>query len=125
MNKIRTLSKYLIPAAMLAVPALVFAQIPNPTITLTGSPITLTEIENLVAGIARFLIVISIIVAVIFIVWGGLRWIMARDNAEQAKAARATIINGILGALVILAVGVILQTLAGLVARTFFGTYGS
>ena len=50
------------------------------------------------------------VIAVIMIVYGGIRWMLAPDDS---KAAKAIIRNGI-GAAIVLAVGVILQTVAGL-----------
>ena len=44
----------------------------------------------------------------------------ARGNEEQATSAKTTIWNGVIGAAVVLGVGVILQTLAGLITRSFF-----
>ena len=85
-----------------------------------GTGLTLTEIEQRITDIAQFLIVISVIIAVIFIIWGGIRYVMAGDDTAKAGSAKATILNGIIGALVILAVGIIMQTLANVVARTFF-----
>lgn len=123
MKKMRTIGKWVIPATAVLLPFVALAALSNPSPTLTGQAITLNEIENLISGLARFLIVISVVVAVIFIIYGGIRWIMARDNDEAAGKAKTMILNGIIGALVILGVGVILQTLAGIVARSFFGTY--
>ena len=92
----------------------------QPGLPVGGQPVTLSEIQDRITQIAQFLIVISMVVAVGFIVWGGLRWITARGDPAVVKTAQATIWNGIIGAAVILAVGVILQTVAGLVTRTFF-----
>ena len=63
---------------------------------------------------------VSVIVAVIFIVYGGIRWIASPGDPAAAKSI---IKNGIIGALIILGVGVLLQTLQGLISRTFFGTF--
>lgn len=104
-------------------PSFVMAQLNAPTPPVGGNALTLTEIENIIRGLARFLIVISLVVAVVFIVWGGVLWMSARGNEDQTKNAKKTITNGVIGALVVLAVGVILQTLAGLVTRSFFGSY--
>lgn len=107
---------------LVTMPVLVLAQgLPTPTPPLTGSGVNLAEIEALIRRIAQFLIVISLIVAVIFIVIGGIRYMMAQGDEGAVKAAKSTIWNGAMGALVVLAVGVILQTLAGLVTRSFFG----
>lgn len=120
MNK-KTMFGIMSVAVFLA-PLLVFA-LPTPVPVVTGTAVTLDEIEDLINGIARFLIVISIVVATIFIVYGGIRWIAAQGNEEAVGKAKQIVWQGILGALVILAVGVILQTLAGVVTRTFFGTF--
>jgi amino acid transporter len=104
-------------------PSFVMAQLNVPTPPVGGNAVTLNEVENLIRGLARFLIVISLVVAVVFIIWGGVLWMSARGNEDQTKNAKKTITNGVIGALVVLAVGVILQTLAGLVTRSFFGSY--
>ena len=108
-------------AMVLLMPVLVLAAtLPVPTSPTTGNPVTLNELELRITQIAQFLIIVSVIIAVIFIIWGGVLYMAARGNEDQAKAAKTTIFNGIIGALVVLGVGVILQTLAGLIARTFF-----
>jgi len=84
---------------------------------VTGSPVTLSEIQDRIQTIAQFLIVVSMVIAVIMIVYGGIRWMLAPDDS---KAAKAIIRNGIIGAAIVLAVGVILQTVAGFVTRSFF-----
>ncbi len=83
---------------------------------VTGAPITLSEIQDRIQTIAQFLIVISMVIAVIVIVYGGIRWMLASDPA----AAKEIVKNGFIGAAIVLAVGVLLQTLAGLVTRSFF-----
>lgn len=123
MNRIKNSMKYIMPALIFGLPLLTFAALVNPSATLSGNPVTLTEIQGLIEGIARFLIIISIVIAVIFIVYGGIRWITAGSNDEAVKNAKTIVMNGIIGALVVLAVGVILQTLAGVVTRTFFGSF--
>ena len=124
MTKFNKIAQISITSALVLLPILAFAQIGNftpPAAPFTGSQaVTLTEVETLIDRIARFLIIISIVIAVIFIVWGGIMYMMAGDDTTKSGAAKTRIWNGIIGALVVLAVGVILQTLAGLVARTFF-----
>lgn len=84
---------------------------------VTGTAVTLSEIQDRIQSIAQFLIVISMVVAVIFIVYGAIRYMVTQD----AAGARKIIFSGIIGAAVVLGVGVILQTTAGLVTRSFFG----
>ena len=109
-----TVIAVLMPVLVLA------ATLPVPTPPTAGEALDLDEIEDIVKRIAQFLIIVSVIVAVIFIIWGGVMYMAARGNEEQATAAKTTIFNGIIGAAVVLGVGVILQTLAGLITRNFF-----
>ena len=121
MEKFKIISKIGVATAIALMPALVFAQLPTPTSPYGGNPITLSTIQDLVETVARFLILISIVIAVIFIVWGGVMYMMAGDDTAKSGAAKTRIFNGIIGALVVLAVGLILQTLAAVVNfSTFF-----
>ncbi len=106
-----------VPAALVALPVLSFAAVNLPT----GTELTLTKIQQLIETIANYLIVVGVVVAVIFIIWGGIRYMTAGGNDESIKSAKKTIYNGIIGAAVVLGVGVILRTTAALVTRTFFG----
>ncbi|OGZ71317.1 MAG: hypothetical protein A2998_02810 [Candidatus Staskawiczbacteria bacterium RIFCSPLOWO2_01_FULL_37_25b] len=119
-TKFHKVAKAGIITAMALMPMLALAQLPVPTSPYAGQPITLLDIKDVIETIARFLILVSVIVAVIFIVWGGMMYMMAGDDAAKATAAKTRIVNGIIGALVVLAVGLILQTLAGLVNWTVF-----
>lgn len=106
--------------AMLAMP-LVSLALTNPTVPpgITGRPITLGEIEDIIRLVAQFLILISVVIAVIVIIWGGLVYMTAGGNEDRTKQGKAIIWQGIFGAAIVLAVGVILQTVAGLVTRQF------
>ena len=122
MDKFKKIGRFVIPAAALLLPILSLAavQITPPDVTTTGTPITLVEIENIISRIANFLIVISVIIAVIFIIWGGVKYMVSRGDEKAATEAKSIIFNGIIGAAVVLGVGVILNTVKALLARTFF-----
>jgi len=120
MTKFKTVAKVSIATAMALMPALVLAQLPTPTSPYAGQPVTLADVQGVIETIARFLILVSVIVAVIFIVWGGMMYMMAGDDTTKSGAAKSRIVNGIIGALVVLAVGLILQTLATVVNWTVF-----
>jgi hypothetical protein len=92
------------------------AVLPGGSLPVNGAPITLSEVQDRITQIAQFLIVISMVIAVIMIVYGAIRYMTASDPKEAKK----TIINGFIGAAIVLAVGVLLQTVAGLVTRSFF-----
>ena len=122
MNKIQKVAYVSMMVLVLLMPFLVLAALPDPTVPLQGGAVTLAEIEARITQIARFLIIIGVILAVIFIIWGGIMYMFAGGDDTKTTAAKARIMNGIIGAAVILAVGVILQTVAGLIARSFFNT---
>ena len=86
-----------------------------------GQPITFTEIDNIIYMLANFLIVSSVLLAIIFIVWGGITYMSAGADATKVTEAQTRIKNGVIGAAVVLGVGVIMQTIAGIVSRDFFG----
>lgn len=119
MSKYKNILVMIVFATMLVLP-LVSMAIDVPGSPTAGQAITLNEVASLIDGIARFLIVVSVIVAVIFIVYGGIRWIAAPGDPVAAKQI---IQNGIIGAIIILGVGVLLQTLQGVISRNFFGTF--
>src|SRR3989344_5018995 len=120
MNKLQKVAYISMVAMVLLMPVLVLAALQNPTPPLQGGAVTLAEIQDRITQIARFLIVVGVVLAVIFIIWGGITYMFAGGDETKATAAKDRIKNGIIGAAVVLAVGVILQTVAGLIARSFF-----
>ena len=103
----------------LMMPVLVLA-LNAPVPPVGGTAVTLSEIEGRIRQVAQFVIIVSVILAVIFIIWGGIAYMTAGGDETKTKAATGRIWNGVIGAAVVLAVGVILQTLAGLITRNFF-----
>ena len=71
----------------------------GPTQPLTGTAITLSEIEAKIRQIAQFVIVVSVILAVIFIIWGGITYMFAGGDSEAATKAKTRIWNGVIGAI--------------------------
>lgn len=84
-----------------------------------GKPITLDEVDGLIRMIARFLIVISMVIAVIAFVLSGITYMMG-GTLTDVKKAQGMFKNAIWGTLIILAIGVIINTIAALVTRDFF-----
>ena len=120
MDKLKKIGRVVIPAAAILLPFVSLALDPLPTSPSTDQPWTVDRLENLIERIGNGFIFVAVIIAVIFIIWGGVMYMAARGNEEQATKAKSTIFNGIIGAAVVLGVGVILQTLAGLITRSFF-----
>lgn len=120
MDKFKKVGRVLIPVAMAVTPFLVFALTPaNPP--LGGNPITLTEIQNAIERIAQILIVVGVVIAVIMIIWGGIVWVTAGGSDTRLESGKKTVKNGIIGAIIVLGVGVILQTIAYFVANRLTG----
>lgn len=118
MEKLKTWVRRLaVPAALVSLPILAFADVTLPA----GTGFTLTKIQQIIETVANWLIIIGVVIAVIFIIWGGIKYMTARGDAKKAEEARSAIVHGVIGAVVVLGVGVILRTAAALVTRTFFG----
>lgn len=121
MKYLKKIGKVAAPVTALLLPLMSLALDPFPTATGSGSAWTITRIEDLIERIGNFMIFIGIIIAVVFIIWGGIKYMTAGGNETKATEARTAIFNGIIGAAVVLGVGVILRTAAALITGTFFG----
>ena len=85
-----------------------------------GNAVTFDDVGAIITMIARFLIVMSTIIAVIFIVWSGIMMMAAQDDAAAFTKARKRLIHAVWGVGVAMGVFVIINTVAGVVTRTFF-----
>jgi len=85
-----------------------------------GRPITLDFLDDAISGIAIFLIRISAILAVIFIIWSGITYMYAGDDTKKVDAAKARLMSGIIGAVIVFGVGVIIWTIVGVITGQFF-----
>lgn len=101
------------PAVLMAAPYAAFAQ--------TGAvvPATLTPINNLLnilrAGI-QFILVIAFVLAFIFLLIGGLRWITAGGDEKAIGSARNMITAALIGLVIILVAYAIIR-----LVEIFFG----
>ncbi len=85
-----------------------------------GQPITLPEVDSLISQVAQFLLVVSVLIAVIMIVWSGITYMYAGADAAKVTEAQGRLKSAIIGAAIVLGVGVIIDTIAGIVTRGFF-----
>lgn len=85
-----------------------------------GQPITFDEIDSLIGQVAQFMIVVSVLIAVIMIIWSGITYMSAGANATKVTEAQTRLKNSVIGAAIVLGVGVIINTIAGIVTRDFF-----
>ncbi len=100
-----------LPLISLAVPAAVFAQNIVPT-ELTGN----TDILQIVRAIIRFILLIAFVLAFIFLLIGGLRWITAGGDEKSVAGARGMITAALIGLVIVLLAFAIIK-----LVETFFG----
>ena len=121
MNKLAKISVVSTTVLALLMPVLALGQgVGDPIVPPSGPTLTLARIETLIRTVGTWLIMIAIVIAVIMIVWGGISYMVAQSE-DATKSAKGKIFNGIIGAAVVLAVGLILRTLSSLLTQSFFG----
>ncbi|MBU3978226.1 hypothetical protein KKE68_00815, partial [Patescibacteria group bacterium] len=60
------------------------------------------------------LMIIAVIIAVFFLVWGGIKWIMSGEDKAKVESARNTIIGGIVGLVLVFLAYFIISVVAGI-----------
>lgn len=63
-------------------------------------------------------IIIAIIIALIFLIWGGIKWVISGGDKGKVDAARSTIVAAIVGLIIIFLAWFIIN----LITQIFFGT---
>ena len=51
----------------------------------------------MVQGVITILLILAVVVALFFLVWGGVRWTMSGGDQAKVQAARSSIIAAIVG----------------------------
>jgi hypothetical protein len=106
---------------VILVPSACLAQQLTDPIVPSSVPITMDRFEVLARRIASFLIMISIVLSVIFLTFGGISYMVAGADESRVASAKLRIWHAIGGTAVVLGVGLILQTLSSILNQTFFG----
>jgi hypothetical protein len=86
----------------------------------TGVDITIEDVADIIEGIACWLMRVAAAIMVIFLVLAGLRFMNARGDASRWESAKKNFQHVLIGILVIMAVYVIIATIAYAVGRTDF-----
>ena len=97
--------------AILVVPLAVGAQFNPPASGGTGLPSDNTA-TAFIFRIIQILLAVAGVVAVIFLIIGGFRYITAGGNEETAESARKTLTNAIIGIVIIILAFVIVNVIA-------------
>jgi hypothetical protein len=97
----------------LAVPLLVSAQIlpPAPPGLAGGFSGGSNTISGVVTRIVEIALALAGLIAILFLIIGGFRYVTAGGNEETAESAKKTILNAIIGIIVIILSYVILRVI--------------
>lgn len=88
-----------------------------------GNPITEDTISEFLTSVANFLIAIGVLGAVITIVTGGIMYFGAGFSSNAVTKAKDIFKNALIGTLIILGVGVIINTISIIISGEFFGNF--
>lgn len=100
----------------LTAPFATFADLPAPQCgTISGVRCDITNGPNdLIVRIINIMLGVAFLLAVLFLVYGGFRYIFSAGNEEAAEKGRATVVNALIGVAIIILSYVIVQ----IVSRT-------
>lgn len=87
-----------------------FAASTVPPLTKPGNTPQEVEVEQLIITILNYVLGISGLVAVVFLIIGGFSYITAQGNEEQTKKATSTLLNAVIGLIIIFAAFAIVYT---------------
>lgn len=88
----------------------VFAQIPSVAIAPPESIGAVnTDINTLIAFVINTIIVVGIVLSLIFLLWGGIRWITSGGDKAKVDSARGTIVAAIVGLIIVILAWVIIN----------------
>lgn len=73
---------------------------------------SLQQVVNIIDNVANWAYVIGFAIALIVIIVGGISYMTAGGNEDKQKGAKKLIIQGLIGAAIILLAGIILDTVA-------------
>lgn len=124
MKKLKTKIAYLASlSAGISMPlSVAFAQSFRDTfrLTINARPAYASDLVDILQSIAGFLIITGGVLAGIAVIVSGILWMSAGSNSGRVDTAKAWFKNGVIGALILFAVGLIIQTIL-LIATDPFG----
>jgi hypothetical protein len=115
MKKFLTFSSVVTMSVIVAAPVVALAAglvLPTPPPTGSAPGLTGSGIVNIITTAVNYLITIAVVVAVAMFIYGGVQFAMG--GAEKGKGI---LTNAAIGLLAILGVGLLINTIAGLVSR--------
>ncbi|MDP2648259.1 MAG: pilin [Candidatus Yanofskybacteria bacterium] len=86
-----------------------------------GQAWDLQYIKEIIDDVVTFIIYLAGIVMVVFFILSGFKWLQAGGNSTKQQAAKDMFKAAVIGSLIILGVGVIINTISGVFTGEFFG----
>ena len=68
----------------------------------------------IVSNVITILIIIAVLIAVLFLIWGGIQWIMSGGDKSKVESARNSIIGAIIGLVIVFLAYFIISVVANL-----------
>ena len=96
------------------------AQIVIPPPPVPGQGLTLAELGSIIAIVGSFLTNVGVLFAIIAVVVSGIMYMRAGSDTTKITNAQTWLRNALIGALIVLGVGVIINTIANVITREFF-----
>ena len=109
--KITNIAAIAVLFTLLVMPLMAGAQFAPPEVEDTGLPED-SNVNELLLRIINILLAIAGLVAVLFLIIGGFRYITAGGNEETAEAGKKTIINAIIGVVILILSFVIVRVVS-------------
>ena len=123
-QKIVSKIKYFFPAAFLILPFLAYAQstVSNglsnaglQSIFGTGGLNNSQSLSDLILNVIRLMLLFAGAIAVVFVIIGGYQYLVSAGNEETAEKGKKTLINAIIGIIVIVLAYAIINVIVNLV----------
>lgn len=115
----KTIQKGIVVALMLLPVVAMAATLPNPTPPVSGTGLSVSEVLGIINQVARWLIGISLVIITIMIIYNALKMtLFSKGDDARIDEAKSSLKRAVVAALIIIGVGVILQTLVGIVNRS-------
>ena len=93
-----------------------------PCVLTASGPAGKTDFGALTVQVISIALMVVGTLAIMFLIWGGARYITARGNEEQAEDAKRTLTNAIIGIVVVILSFVIIRVIASALILGRFGT---
>ena len=79
------------------------------------------DLQSVIQWGTTVLMIGAVILALFFLIWGGIQWITSRGNKENLAAAQKRIIYAVIGLVIALSAFMIINIVSGLLGVNFFG----